>query len=94
MPYTDELDPLINREKELRQKIARRIAEETGAPADAFPSQDHLQAADDAISAWAAEGEDDQDMRAFRPMGPLQELLADHRATWERILDIRDQRLS
>ncbi len=92
--YTDELEPLIALEQELRRKIALRIAEESGAPLGPSPSEDQLAAADEAIASWAEEGEDEQDMRAFRPVGPLQALLADHRTIFERILDIRDRRLS
>jgi len=94
MAYTDELEPLLDREQELRRTIALRIAEEAGARAAGNPSEEQIWAADEAIVAWAAEGEDDQDMRAFRPIGPLQELLADHRRICERIMDIRDRRLS
>lgn len=94
MRYTDELEPLLELEQELRHKIALRIAEEAGAAAGGSPSQELLAMADEAIESWQEEGEEDQDMRAFRPIGPLQRLLADHRALVERILDIRDRRLS
>lgn len=94
MAYTDELEPLLTRAHELRRQIALRIAEEAGTPAGDAPSEDQMQAADEAIAAWAAEGEDEQDMRAFRPIGPLQVLLAEHGAICDRILDIRDRRLS
>lgn len=94
MAYTDELEPILDLEQELRGKIALRIAEEAGASPASHPSADQMQAADEAIEAWAAEGEDDQDMRAFRPMGPLQDLLAEHLRICERIMDIRDRRLS
>jgi hypothetical protein len=92
--YADELEPLLALEQELRLKIGLRIAEEENAPAGAAPSGDHLAAADAAIEAWRAEGEDDQDMRAFRPIGPLQQLLTDHALICDRIVDIRDRRLS
>lgn len=94
MAYTDELEPLLGREQDLLRAIALRIAEETGAAPSNHPSADQIEAAQDAIEAWAAEGEDDQDMRAFRPMGPLQQLLAAHQQIWERIMDIQDRRLS
>lgn len=92
--YTDELEPLLAAEQDLRVKIALRIAQESGAPASATPSEDQMAAADEAIEAWQAEGEDDQDMRAFRPIGPLQQMLIDHNLICERIIDIRDRRLS
>jgi hypothetical protein len=92
--YTDELEPLIALEQELRQSIALRIALENGAPPRPSPTEDELAAADEAIAAWAEAGEDELDPRAFRPAGPLQALLADHQAIFERILDIRDRRLS
>lgn len=94
MAYTDELDPLIGLEQELRRKIALRIAEEAGAPASEQPTEAQFATADEAIEAWQDEGEDDQDMRAFRPIGPLQTLLDDHRSVVDRIFDIRDRRLS
>jgi hypothetical protein len=94
MAYTDELEPLLEREQDLLRAIALRIAEEAGTAPASHPSADQIQAAQDAIEAWAVEGEDDQDMRAFRPMGPLQQLLADHQRICERILDIQDRRLS
>ncbi len=94
MAYTDELEPLIALEQDLRRRIALRIAQENGAPARPSPSEDELAAADEAIAAWAEQGEDEHDLRAFRPIGPLQTLLADHQALFERILDIRDRRLS
>jgi hypothetical protein len=93
MAYTDELPALMELEQELRRRIALRIAEEAGAPAGS-PSPDQMNAADDAIAHWAEQGEDDQDLRAFRPIGPLAELLANHATVGERILDIRDRRLS
>jgi hypothetical protein len=94
MAYTDELEPLLRLEEELRRRIALRIAEESGALPLPSPSEDQLAAADEAIASWAEAGEDEQDLRAFRPIGPLQKLLADHQAIVERILDIRDRRLS
>ena len=93
MPYTDPLEPMLAREEELRRLIALRIAEEAGAPRPPSPSAEQLAAADDAIAAWAEQGEEEQDQRAFRPIGPLQELLAEHRDILERILDERDRRL-
>jgi hypothetical protein len=93
MAYTDELPALIELEQALRRKIAVRIAEEAGAPAG-VPSSEQMSAADHAIADWAERGEDDQDLRAFRPIGPLTELLANHATVVERILDIRNRRLS
>ena len=92
MSYTDELEAVLDAEQALRLKIAREIAQERGeADASSDPSLDN---ADAAIEAWAADGEEDHDARAFRPLTPLQVLLADHRAICDRILDIRDRRLS
>lgn len=92
--YTDEIEPLLEAEKSLRLKIALRIAQEAGAPARAAPTQEDLAAADEAIALWQADGEDDADLRAFRPLGPLQDLLIDHAVICDRIADIRDRRLS
>lgn len=92
--YTDELEPLLAAEQALRLKIALRIAQEAGAPAGAAPTQDEMAAADEAIALWQADGEDDEDLRAFRPLGPLQQLLIDHAMVCDRIADVRDRRLS
>ena len=94
MPYTDPLEPMLQREEELRHQIARRLAEEAGAPSPPTVSADHLAAADEAIAAWAEQGEEEQDQRAFRPIGPLQELLAEHLEIVERIVELQDRRLS
>ncbi|MDR6870391.1 hypothetical protein J2Y55_001391 [Bosea sp. BE125] len=94
MAYTDELEPLLALEQELRRKIALRIAEEAGEQTGGDPSENQITIADEAIANWTEAGEEDQDMRAFRPIGPLQQLLADHLLICERILDIRDRRLS
>ena len=94
MPYTDELEAMLDYERKLRHRIALRIAEEAGAPTSAVLSEGDVLAADEAISAWAAIGEDDHDLRAFRPIGPLQELLAEHHDLVDRIVDLRDRRLS
>jgi hypothetical protein len=85
---------LLALEQELRLKIARRLVDESGNALRDPLSEDELRAADEAIAAWEQEGEDEQDMAAFRPLGPLQGLLADHAGIVERILDIRDRRLS
>lgn len=92
MPYTDPLEPMLQREEDLRRQIARRLAEEAGA-IPLVLSVDHLAAADEAIAAWAEQGEEEQDQRAFRAMGPLQELLAEYLAIVERIVEERDRRL-
>ena len=94
MRYTDELDPLLALELALRRKIARRIAEEAGAQFSDTPSEAQLADADEAIQAWQQQGEEEQDPRAFRAMGPLQELLANHGEIVERIIEIRERRLS
>ena len=92
--YTDALEPLLAAEQDMRLKIAMRIALEQGAVFDGSPSQAHLSAADEAIAAWSSDDEDEHDMRAFRPVGPLQELLIDHRMITDRIADLLDRRLS
>jgi hypothetical protein len=92
--YTDEIEPLLEAEQALRLEIALRIAQEAGAPARAAPTHEELAAADEAIALWQADGEDDADLRAFRPLGPLQDLLIDHAMVCDRIADIRDRRLS
>ena len=93
MPYTDPLEPMLQREEKLRHEIARRLVEEAGAPPPPTLSADHLAAADAAIAEWAEHGEEEWDQRAFRAMGPLQQLLAEHQQIMERILDERDRRL-
>lgn len=92
--YTDELEPLLAAEQEMRLRIALRLAQESGVVTGGTVSEDQLAAADFAIEAWLAEGEDEQDMAAFRPIGPLQQLLIDHAVICDRIVDIRDRRLS
>lgn len=94
MAYTDELEPLLDREQELRRSIALKIAEERGENLAGAPTRDHVDAADEAIGTWDEEFEFEHDMRAFRPLTPLQQLLAEHHAIRERIMDIRDRRLS
>ncbi|MDP3474672.1 hypothetical protein [Hydrogenophaga sp.] len=91
MRYADELEAVLEAEQGLRLQIARRIAQESGV---ATPTQQHVEAADAAIEAWGDEAEEEQDLHAFRPLTPLQTLLVDHRALCDRILDIRDRRLS
>lgn len=93
MSYTDPLEPMLRREEELRLAIAQRLVEETGAAPPPSPSADQLAAADEAIAAWTEQGEEEQDQRAFRPIGPLQKLLAEHRAVVELIVEMRDRRL-
>lgn len=94
MPYTDPLEPMLDRAEELRQEIARRLVEEAGAPQPPSLSAEHLAAADAAITAWAEQGEEEQDQRAFRPMGPLQQLFAEHQEMVEWIVELQDRRLS
>lgn len=90
--YTDELEAVMAAEQRLRRAIASAIARDEGGGDQ--PSPGHLAAADAAIDAWAEEDEEALDQRAFRPLTPLQELLAEHRALLERIADIQDRRLS
>ena len=85
MPYTDPLEPMLERAEALRHQIARRLVEESGVAPPPSLSADQLAAADEAIAAWTEQGEEEQDQRAFRPIGPLQELLAEHREMIERI---------
>ncbi len=94
MPYTDPLEPMLERAEALRHQIARRLVEESGAPPPPSLSADQLAAADEAIAAWTEQGEEEQDQRAFRPIGPLQELLAEHREMIDRIVELQDRRLS
>ena len=93
MAYTDELDAVVAHELRLRRRIATRIAEEAGASAEGGPSEEALAAADAAIEAWRTEGEEQQDLAAFRPLGPLQRLLVEHQGIVERIDDMLDRRL-
>lgn len=93
MPYTDPLEPMLERAEELRRQIALRLVEEAGASQPFALSADHLAAADEAIAAWDEQGGEEQDQRAFRKIGPLQELLAEYRGIVERIVEERDRRL-
>lgn len=93
MAYADELDAVIAAEQGLRRRIAERIALEQGASGEGPLSPQHLAAADAAIENWAEAGEEELDPQAFRPLTPLQDILAEHRAVCDRILDIRDRRL-
>lgn len=92
--YADEIEALLELEQALRWKIALRIAQENELEASAEVSEALLAATENAIAAWSDGGEDDADLGAFRPLGPLQQLLADHRLIVERIADLRDRRLS
>lgn len=94
MAYTDPMETLLTLEQDLRRKIALRIAQERGEPTAAVPTEDQLTAAGDAIDAWRDDIEAEQDPRAFREQTPLQMLLAAHREICERILNLRDSRLS
>ncbi|CAM5194185.1 hypothetical protein ARD30_01560 [Bosea thiooxidans] len=94
MRHTDELDAVIACEQTLRRRIAERLAEEAGTPVSGGLSEAQVAAADAAIEAWWQAGEEEHDLRAFRPIGPLEELLAEHRGILERIADMRDRRLS
>ena len=92
--YSDELEAVIAAEQALRRRIAECIAEENGTPVRGELSHEQVAAADDAIEMWQSAGEEEQDLNAFRMIGPLQELLAEHRAVMDRIDDIQDRRLS
>ena len=94
MRYTDELDALRAARDALRLQIAERLALEAGTPAEGASLEAWLTAADEAIETWVNEGEEAQDSRAFRPIGPLQDLLADHASLVERIAETLDRRLS
>ncbi len=93
MRYTDELDALRTARDALRRRIAERLALEAGASIEGA-LETWLTAADEAIETWESEGEEAQDSRAFRPIGPLQDLLTDHAALVERIAETLDRRLS
>lgn len=94
MRYTNELDALRAVREALRRQIAERLALEAGGSLEGASPEAWLLAADEAIAAWQDEGEEAQDSRAFRPIGPLQDLLANHAALVERIADALDRRLS
>jgi len=94
MAYRDELDAVIDSEQRLRRQIAARIAEEAGTASGQDLSEVSLAAADAAILAWTEGGEEQQDLAAFRALGPLQELLVEHRNVVDRIADMLDRRLS
>ncbi|SIP89841.1 MULTISPECIES: hypothetical protein [unclassified Bosea (in: a-proteobacteria)] len=91
--YTDALDLLKEQERALHRAIASRLAEEAGQPAGAELTQALVSAADEAIAQWAAGGEEEHDLAAFRPLGPLEHLLIEHRRTLELIDDLMDRRL-
>ena len=94
MRYTDELEALVALAQGLRRQIAERLAEEAGYPVVGTPTEAQLAAADEAVEVWREEGEEMQDLRAFRDIGPLQELLANYCEVTERIDDMLDRRLS
>ena len=94
MRYTDELDALRAARDALRREIAERLALEAGSTLDDTSLEGWLTAANEAIETWESEGEEAQDSRAFRPIGPLQDLLADHASLVERIAETLDRRLS
>lgn len=91
--YTDELDAVIAHEEALRLRIAERLAEEAGLPFSTHVEQ-FTAVASDAIETWRQQGEEEADLRAFRELGPLQQLLTDHRQTLDRIADMLDRRLA
>lgn len=92
--YTDELDALTEHETALRDAIARRIALESGESPAIDPGEQYVAAAESAIAQWSDQGEEQQDLAAFRSIGPLQQLLIEHRNLLERIEDLLDRRLS
>jgi len=92
--YTDEIDAVVAHAQALRGRIAQRLAEEAGRPTTEPLTEEWLAAADEAIEAWRNEGEEQQDLAAFREIGPLQQLLVDYCATADRIDDMLDRRLS
>lgn len=92
--YTDELDAIVDHAQALRVSIAERLAEEAGRPAAEPLTEEQLAAADAAIDAWRGEGEEQQDLAAFRDIGPLQRLLVDYVETADRIDEMLDRRLS
>jgi len=93
MPYTDPLEPLLDHLQMLRRAVALRLVAEAGAPPPPSVEAEHLAAADDAIARWLEHGAEEQDLRAFRPVGPLQHLLADYEDLLARIDEMRDRRL-
>ncbi|MBD3844190.1 hypothetical protein IED13_00665 [Bosea sp. SSUT16] len=92
--YTDELAAIVAYEQELRRRIGERLALERGESTRDGLSEEQVALAEAAILAWQQQGEEEQDLHAFRAMGPLQELLVEHRAALDRIDDIHDRRLS
>lgn len=94
MAYRDELERVLEAEQALRRRIALRIAQERGDAVTGALREHQIQAADEAIEAWAEEAQEAHDAQAFRPLTPLQQLLAEHRAICDRIFDIQDRRLS
>jgi hypothetical protein len=92
--YTDILDSLREHERALHRAIALRLAEEAGHPAADELTQEQVAAADLAIAEWGDGGEEEHDLAAFRPLGPLERLLIEHRETLDRIDDLLDRRLA
>lgn len=92
--YSDETETLTGLAGALRLEIARRIALEAGAPVEAEPTEAQIAAADTAIADWECGGEEVHDPAAFRPLGPLQQLLSHHNRIVARLADLLDRRIS
>lgn len=71
--YTDPLDPMLNRERDLLIEIGKAIVRERGQPVEDWEG-----AARDAIAQWTDTGEEEADLRAQRPLSDLQKLLIEH----------------
>lgn len=93
MSYRDELEAMREREAELRRLIGEAVAAEAGLVSSGEDEQ-AAEAAEVAIADWRETQEEQLDLRAFRPLTPLQELLAEHAGLVERITDTLDRRLS
>lgn len=86
--YTDPLDPMLNRERDLLIEIGKAMARERGQPV-----QDWEEAARDAIAQWTETGEEEADLRALRPLSDLQKLLIEHDQLQALIAEELERRL-
>lgn len=86
--YTDPLDPMLSRERDLLMEIGTAVARERGQRLEDLEG-----AARDAIAAWAATGEEEADLRALRPLSDLQKLLIEHDQLQALIAEELERRL-
>ena len=93
MRYVDELEIMRERAALLRREIAL-LLDDGRAQVEGDPDEAAYAAADVAIAEWEEQGEEQADLRAFRPLTPLEERLAEYQSLLDRIADMLDRRLS